>query len=290
MSDSFDPRRFPIRNDIAARHLEAMAPGRRLVDGRLMRVRAGASPLRAAPEQRAEQVSQALHGERFAVYDRVGDWAWGQLEIDGYVAWVRADQLTAPDPAPTHRVSAIRTILFEAPSVKAAPVLALSLNAQLVLGEADGAFLRTEDGRWVHAGHVAAVGHVEADFVAVAQRFVGSPYLWGGRESAGVDCSGLVQAALHATGARPLRDADMQETTLGDAAPFDGDLSALRRGDLLFWKGHVGIMLDPERLLHANAWHMATEIEPVAEAVARIRPVAGEVRTVRRLRTYAHLE
>ena len=123
----------------------------------------------------------------------------------------------------------------------------------------------------------------EGDFVAVAERFVGTPYLWGGKSSLGLDCSALVQLALTATGVACLRDSDMQEQTLGAPITIAGDLSKLTRGDLLFWNGHVAIVRDTATLIHANAYHMAVAIEPVAEAAARNRAAGSEVSSVRRL-------
>jgi hypothetical protein len=238
--------------------------------------------VRKAHEVGAEQVNQALRGEGFVQYDEQEGWAWGQLEADQYVGWVRADDLGEPVAA-THRVSALRTFIYERPDMKSRVLQAVSMNARLALGAADGNFLKVQGEGWVFARHVGPLAELEQDFVAVAERFVGSPYLWGGRESAGIDCSGLVQVSLQATGVYPLRDSDMQEQTLGTAIEPAADYANLRRGDLVFWRGHVGIMSDAKNLLHASARDMKVEIEPLAEAVARIRPIAGEVGSVRRL-------
>ena len=121
----------------------------------------------------------------------------------------------------------------------------------------------------------------ETDFVAVAERFLGTPYLWGGKTALGLDCSGLVQVALTACGVSCPRDSDMQEEALGTAVAADP--SALLRGDLIFWKGHVAIVRGPDSLLHANAHHMAVAIEPVAQAVARIRDAGSEITSIRRI-------
>jgi cell wall-associated NlpC family hydrolase len=162
--------------------------------------------------------------------------------------------------------------------------MALSMNAKLAAGETQKNFVRVEGSGWVFAGHIAPLAQVEPDFVAVAERFVGAPYLWGGRDSIGLDCSGLVQMSLEAAGVKVLRDSSMQADTVGKVIQPAPNFSNLQRGDLIFWGGHVGIMLDDKRLIHANAWHMATEIELLADAVARIAKVAGDVKVVRRLR------
>jgi hypothetical protein len=271
-----------FRGDIAAEHLKNQVSAQRYVAGRPMDVRAGSASLRKAPDALAEQVNQALFGESFTVYDEMEGWAWGQLAADNYVGWMRADEL-APPVAATHRVRVLRSFLFLQPDMKSPPLLAVSMNARLMLGEISNGFARVAGSGWIFARHASPVGELETDFVGVAERFVGSPYLWGGRESAGIDCSGLVQVSLQATGRKVLRDSDMQEQTLGEKLETDGSFSGLKRGDLIFWRGHVGMMCDETRLLHASARDLHVEIEPLAEAVARMRPIAGEVRSVRRL-------
>jgi hypothetical protein len=277
-----DPRLLPVRDGIAADHLEGVVPAARFVHGTRKSVIVGSAALRNAPESNAEQVNQALFGETFAVYDEHEGWAWGQLSTDHYVGWMRADELGEAAP-PTHRVRVLRSFIYEAPNMKSKPMTAVSMNAMLSLGEPDGTFTRVLDSGWIFSRHVSVLGDFEVDFVDVATRFVGSPYLWGGRESAGIDCSGLVQVSLQATGRSPLRDSDMQEKTLGEPVTPGAEYSNLQRGDLLFWRGHVGIMESATMLLHASARDMHVEIEPLSEAIARIKPIAGEVRSVRRL-------
>jgi cell wall-associated NlpC family hydrolase len=277
-----DPRLLPARDGIAADHLEGVVPAKRYISGKRRSVTAGSAALRNAPDAAAEQVNQALFGETFTVYDEHEGWAWGQLSADYYVGWMRADELGEAAP-PTHRLKVLRSFLYEQPNMKSRPVKAVSMNAQLALGEPDGNFRRAIGSGWLFARHAAPLQEFETDFVDVATRFVGSPYLWGGRESAGIDCSGLVQVSLQATGKSPLRDSDMQEKTLGEPVTPEPDYSNLQRGDLVFWRGHVGIMESSSMLLHASARDMHVEIEPLAEAIARIQPIAGEVRSVKRL-------
>jgi cell wall-associated NlpC family hydrolase len=277
-----DPRLLPARDGIAADHLEGVVPAKRYISGKRRSVTAGSAALRNAPDAAAEQVNQALFGETFTVYDEHEGWAWGQLSADHYVGWMRADELGEAAP-PTHRLRVLRSFIYEAPNMKSKPIKAVSMNALLALGEPDGNFTRVLNSGWIFSRHVSVLGDFELDFVDVASRFVGSPYLWGGRESAGIDCSGLVQVSLQATGKSPLRDSDMQEKSLGELVRPEADYSNLQRGDLVFWRGHVGIMESPAMLLHASARDMHVEIEPLSEAIARIKPIAGEVRSVRRL-------
>ncbi|WP_407167256.1 C40 family peptidase [Bradyrhizobium sp. ORS 111] len=278
-----DPRLTPVRDDLAAKYLEGRVKAARFVEGEEFEVGEAIAPLRCAPGADAEQMTQALKGERVTVYDRNGEgWAWGQLTDDGYVGWIPEATLTKPGPAPTHKVTALRTLAFPGPSIKLPPADALAMGTKLTVVREDGAFAVTREGWHLPRLHLSPLDSVERDFVAIAERFVGAPYLWGGKSSLGIDCSGLVQVALTAAGTGCPRDSDMQQDGLGR------DLSAaeqkhLQRGDLIFWKGHVAIVRDASTIVHANAHHMATVIEPTQPAIARIKAAGSEVVTIKRL-------
>jgi Bacterial dipeptidyl-peptidase Sh3 domain/NlpC/P60 family len=277
----FDPRVTPVRPDLAARHLQGQVTAARFVDGVTREVRDESAPLRREPAPDAPLDTEALKGERVTVYETDDEgWCWGQLERDGYVGWLPANALAAPGPPATHWVAALRTLAFPGPSIKLPPVGGYTLGCRLVVMRNEGPLAVTPSG-CVPARHLAPIDERAPDFVAVAERFVGVPYLWGGKTSLGIDCSGLVQVALTAAGIACPRDSDMQERALGQA--IGTDVAGLRRGDLVFWKGHVAIVRDADTLVHANAFHMAVATEPIAAAVARIAAEGGAIRAVKRL-------
>jgi hypothetical protein len=276
-----DPRLTPARPDLAARVLEGKVKAARFVTGEEFEIAGAIAPLRRSPSSGAELATQALKGERVTIYDRNGEgWAWGQLNSDGYVGWLPDRMLARPGPAPTHKVTALRTFAFPGPSIKLPPTDALPMGTRVAVMRSEGAFAITLDGLYMVQQHLGAIDGFERDFVAVAERFVGMPYLWGGKTSLGIDCSGLVQIALNAAGIGCPRDSDMQEAALGSALPQS---EQLRRGDLIFWEGHVAIARDTETIVHANAHHMATAIENMQAAITRIKAAGCEVTSIKRL-------
>ncbi|SEH67696.1 NlpC/P60 family protein [Methylobacterium sp. 275MFSha3.1] len=286
MTESLDPRLTPARPHVADLRLRDRVAAARYVAGTRRRVTVPSAPLRRAPAADAGLDTEALLGDAVDLYDTASGFAFVQLARDAYVGYLPAESLGPADPEPTHRVTALRTFLYPEPDLKR-PVLGhLSLGARLAATGEAGAYLETPGG-YVFARHCAPVEAREPDYAATAARLAGTPYLWGGRTSLGLDCSGLVQLCLDAAGLPCPRDADMQERALGQALTFDParpEVAGLRRGDFVFWRGHVGLMVDPETLIHANGHHMAVAAEPLAGAVARIAAHSfGAVTGIRRL-------
>lgn len=282
MSAHFDRRLTPARGDIAAERLRGAVEAERFVPARRLVVRDGTAPVRRSPRPDAPLDTEALYGEAVDVYDTVEGWAWGQLAADLYVGWLPEDALTEPDGqgGDTRVVAALRTFVYPTPDIKTPPLLVLPMGAAVEAREAVGRFVRIAPG-FVYAAHLRPSGEREADPVAVAERFLGVPYLWGGKTALGLDCSGLVQLSLRAAGIAAPRDSDMMEQGLGEPV---GD-GPLRRGDLVFWKGHVGILRDAQTLLHANGEAMAVTAEPLETAKARILAGnGGPVTAIRRVR------
>jgi cell wall-associated NlpC family hydrolase len=272
MSDAktFDARLTLARPDVADAALQGLVKAERFVKTQAFHCAAGSTAIRRDPDPLAEQLDQLLFGETFRVIETGRGWGWGQAGRDGYVGHVLMADLQPGAVLATHRVSALRAYAFSRPDIKSRPLALLSLGAVVAAEAENGRFLKAEGSGWVPAVQLAPIGQVETDPVAVAERFLGAPYQWGGRESLGLDCSGLIQQALHACGRFCPRDSDQQQALGRSIAAVH-----LARGDLVFWPGHVGMMVDGARMIHANAFHMQVGIEPLAEAVARIgEPVA----------------
>jgi cell wall-associated NlpC family hydrolase len=277
-----DPRLTPARPDLAAKYLEGKVKAARFVAGEEFEIAEALAPLRNAPSSDAELATQALRGERVTIYDRNGEgFAWGQLNSDGYVGWLPDRALAKPGAAPTHKIMALRTFAFAGPSIKLPPVDTLLMGTMITVTREDGAFAVTREGLYLPRQHVGRLDEMAADFVAVAERFVGTPYLWGGKSSLGIDCSGLVQVSLNAAGTGCPRDSDMQRDGLGRALD-PAESKQLQRGDLIFWNGHVAIVRDADTIVHANAHHMATVVENTRDAIARIEATIG-ITAIKRL-------
>ncbi len=261
-----DKRLNPLRNGVAN-------------TPQVFTVRDPVAPLLRAPRPDAMRDTELLFGEDFAVYETdMEGWCWGQSLRDSYCGYIAKDALGAKI-TPTHRVCALRSFIYPVANIKAPPIMALGFGAQLEIIKTEADFLLLSNGFFIWATHTAPLDAPETDYVAVAEQFIGTPYLWGGRSSLGLDCSALVQLSLQVSGQPAPRDSDMQERELG--SPVNGPF---QRGDLVFWSGHVGIMQNGTRLLHANGFTMSVYSEPLETARTRIMAKGGgDVTSLKRL-------
>ena len=283
--NSLDPRLSPFRTDIAAEYLKGQVNSARFVTGENRTVFNGVADIRRLPVPDAPLDTEALHGEVFTVFEDSDEgWSWGQLGRDGYVGYMPSNALVTGIVEPTHRVAVLRTFLYGGPSIKLPPITSLSLGSRVNVKDFKGKFALTSSGGFIIADHLAPIYQFDSDYVAVAERFLGIPYYWGGKTSLGLDCSALVQVSLDAVGISVLRDTDMQERSIGLEMSLDETEGNLTRGDLIFWKGHVGIMQNDATLLHSSGHQMLVVSEPLLEARERILANGGGMITsIRRL-------
>lgn len=249
------------------------------------------APLHRKASRSSGQETQLLYGHQFDVYAISKGWAWGQAcspvkgsKVKGYVGYVSAKNLKERKSRSSHIIKALKAPIFVAPNIKSHIIQSLPLGA-LIKGQGrHPSFVQIGAGGYVHRKHLSKLGGPieRTDFVTCAESHMGLPYVWGGISSDGLDCSGLVLTALRAIGEDAPRDTDMMEAELGYALPLSQ--RGLKRGDLVFWKGHVGIMQSTTRIIHANAFHMKVESELLRDAVLRIKSNnGGPMTAVKRL-------
>lgn len=275
LSDPIDDRLVAARPGLAARKLEGKVKAKRFVKGRPATVKAPHAALRVSPDLSARQASEVLFGETITVFEKRGDWMWVQAAVDGYVGYVETSAISFKCVRPTHRVSSPLCHIYTEPNLKAPNKALLPMTARLKLtGSIEGNFSEVAAFGWIPSVHVLPIEERLTDFAETALTMVGAPYLWGGRTALGIDCSGLVQAVLALAGHAVARDSDMQEHTIGQivkASTKDPDGESWRRGDIVFFPEHVGIMVDEVRIIHANATHMMVSVEALVDVISRLR-------------------
>lgn len=281
-----DSRLHAFRSDLADARLQGKVAAERFVAGRPARISASVADVRRAPRPDSGLNTQLLYGDEVVVFDEAEGFAWLQAERDGYVGYVPSGDLAPRGAEPTHVVTALRTFVYPGPDMKFPRSGQLSIGSQVaVTGFAETRGTRyglLSSGEAVVLQHLAPLGTTTDDFVAVAERLIDTPYLWGGSSAFGIDCSGLVQLSVRMTGRNVLRDSDMQEASLGTPVDAGTDFSQLRRGDLVFWKGHVAIMTDGENMIHANGHTMTVAREGLRQAIDRIGYLYGGPTSFRR--------
>lgn len=281
-----DARLHAFRTDLADIRLKGEVTAERFVTGRPARIAAAVADLRRAPRLDSGIDTQFLFGDDVLVFDEAEGWAWIQGERDGYVGYVRIEELKAREAVATHIVSAPRTFIYPGPDLRFPRSGQLSMGSTVtVTGAAETRgthYAVLASGETIIAGHLRSIGEHAADYVTVAEAFLGTPYLWGGASGFGIDCSGLVQLSMRMAGRDVLRDTDMQVASLGHPLDIGPDRSGLKRGDLVFWKGHVAIMTDGEMMIHANGHTMTVSREGLKEAIVRIGYLYGGPTAFRR--------
>lgn len=279
---ALDRRLNAFREDLADKRLEGQVEAPSFVAGRAAHVRVPVLDMRRTASLEAGIDTQLLFGQDVLVFDENEGFAWVQSVSDGYVGYVGSNGLADGASKAAHLVTAARTFVYPAPDLKSVPTSALSMGSLVqVVGfeERRGTrYALLPSGEAVIAGHLRDAAEQDPDYVAVAERLIHTPYLWGGATAFGIDCSGLVQLSMRMAGKTVLRDSDMQAATIGD--PIGSE--QLKRGDLVFWKGHVAIVTDPETIIHANGHTMTVALEPLADAVSRIGYLYGQPTGYRR--------
>lgn len=259
-----DRRLIAANGRVAASWLKGQVTAKRYLDGEMRQLIAPIADLLTGPN--GSRSRQILFGEAFlALEDRDG-FTFGQAARDGYVGYVKQGDL-GPPVANSHWVSQRTSHIYQCPDIKSPDIGRLSFASQVSVLNIDGSFAKLRSGGFAPLQHLRPLGEILSDPASVAELFLGTPYLWGGNGGDGIDCSGLIQAACLACGLACPRDSDQQQGSLGHC--LDKDMP-FQRGDLLFWKGHVGMMLDQKQLIHANAHHMSVAVEPLRQAMDRI--------------------
>lgn len=284
MSESFDARITPARADLAAEHLRGKVTATRFAAAVTHQVVRDGVSLTFSPQPGARQESQLLYGELFDVYDRQGGWCWGQNRADGYVGYVAADALSANVHEPTHRVASQSLHLYPGPDMKRPAVGTVSLGAAVRVVDIEGGFAQIANGEWLFAKHLVDLNFTNVDLVGTALKFLGTPYLWGGRSARGLDCSALLQLALCMAGEQAPRDSDLLERSVGVEVPIaDGhDFVHIQDGDMVFFPGHCGLFVHGWRFLHANAFDMEVSLHSFSDVIDRADADGAGVTSIRR--------
>ena len=269
----FDKRITPIRNDIAASEYKGFLKNRKFIKGKIYYVKSNFSNLLSSNKK--QLISQLLYGEPVKVFEIKKGYAWLQSLRDDYVGYTSVNNLQVTKIVPSHKIISLRCLVYKLPSIKSIPVSELSFNSLIeITGTVKNKyFYKIKNLGWCHKQDITKLNTTNLDLVMLAKKYLHAPYLWGGRNSIGIDCSGLIQNIFQINNKFFPRDTDLQE----DFIITEVAEKNLKGGDLIFWQGHVAMMVDNKNIIHANAFHMRTEIEPLRQAKSRIEKKYGKI-------------
>ena len=274
----FDTRITPIRRDLASTAYKAIVKRKKYVTAKLATVKSAFTPLYS--NKGSKLSTQLLYGEECDVFETKNGWSWIQSRRDNYVGYTPTINLTRKIYKPNSKVISLRTVIYTKPDIKSVTKGYLSFNSLVEVIKIKGKYSLIKNLGWCPSLDLAKIKSSKFNHIDLSKQYLDTPYLWGGRDSMGIDCSGLVQN-LHQINNRPFpRDTDMQEIFVTNEVKYEKDLKA---GDLVFWKGHVAMMIDNSNIIHANAYHMKTAIEPLSTAKKRILKSNGKIKKLGRL-------
>ena len=268
----FDRRITAIRKDIASDYFKGLIKRKKFVEGVKHTVISNYSPLHSSKSSTIS--SQLLFGEQVYVFDQSNGWSWVQGMRDGYVGYTPSKNLKKQRIKSSHKVSSLRTFVYSSSNIKSDVITYLSLNSLVLISDRRNNFVKIKNLGWCFKNDFEKISKSNFNIVELSKKYLGTPYLWGGRDSMGIDCSGLVLNIMQMNCINFPRDTDLQESFVTKSIKYEKNL---RAGDLVFWKGHVAMMVDKKNIIHANAFHMITNIEPLQTVKKRILKENGKV-------------
>ena len=269
----FDKRITPIRNDLASYEYKDFLSKRKFVKGKVYYIKSNYTNLFS--KDKKNLISQLLYGEAVYIFEVKKGYAWVQSLRDDYVGYAPIKNLQSRKINSTHKVIALRCIVYKEPNIKSIPITELSFNSLIeITGKINNKyFYKIKNLGWCHRNDIVSIKTNDLNQIDLVKIFINTPYLWGGRNSIGIDCSGLIQNIFQINSKYFPRDTDLQEDFIKTEVVEEN----LKKGDLIFWKGHVAMMIDNSNIIHANAFHMCTKIEPLKQAKARIKRTYGKI-------------
>tara|TARA_B100001057_G_scaffold133470_1_gene132862 strand:- start:2915 stop:3751 length:837 start_codon:yes stop_codon:yes gene_type:complete len=273
----FDPRITPIRNDLSSKIYEGQVKRKKFSKGTIHTVIAPNSPL--YNKKNSKLSTQLLYGETCKVFEVSKEWSWVQSLRDDYVGYAPSTHLKKIQFKPTHKVKSLRTFIYSKPNIKSKIISHISFNSIVQITKHENNFCKIKNLGWCPKKDLSLINESKFNIVELAKIFLNTPYYWGGKDSLGIDCSGLIQNIMQMKNIDFPRDTDMQE----DFCAQEVKKTNLKPGDLVFWRGHVALMIDNKRIIHANAFHMKTCVEPLLVAEKRIYKTNGKVRKYGRI-------